>query len=120
MRRAMTSVFHEALERAFYHARIYLEQLAASPVASTSSEETLRQRLDSPLPVVGVDPATVIDELVAGVAGGLTQSGSGRFFGWVMGGAVPAALAADMLAVAWDQAPAVRAISPAAAVVEDV
>ena len=44
----------------------------------------------------------------------------GRFFGWVIGGAVPSALAADWLAAAWDQAAGLYAAGPAAAVVEEV
>jgi glutamate/tyrosine decarboxylase-like PLP-dependent enzyme len=54
------------------------------------------------------------------VEGGLTGSAGGRFFGWVIGGAVPAAVAADWLTAAWDQNAAVYATSPAASVVEEV
>ncbi len=64
-------------------------------------------------------PDRVIDELVAGVEGGLLDSASGRFYGWVIGGALPAAVAADFLTTAWDQNAAIVATSPAAAVVEE-
>src|SRR5262245_63957344 len=47
-------------------------------------------------------------------------STSGRFFGWVIGGTLPVALAADWLTAAWDQNGASSASSPAAAVVEEI
>ena len=50
----------------------------------------------------------------------MLPSGSGRFFGFVFGGAIPAALAADWLTVAWDQNAGLYAAAPAAAVVEKV
>src|SRR6185295_10688147 len=47
-------------------------------------------------------------------------SAGGRFFGWVIGGALPAALGADWLTTAWDQNAGLYACGPAAAVVEEV
>jgi glutamate/tyrosine decarboxylase-like PLP-dependent enzyme len=76
--------------------------------------------LARPLPDDSVDAAQVIDDLVAGVAGGVLGSASGRFFGWVIGGSLPAALAADWLASTWDQNAAIYACGPAAAVMEEV
>ena len=63
---------------------------------------------------------TVIDELVRDAEGGLMGSGNGRFFGWVIGGTLPVALAADWLTSTWDQNAASNVTAPAEAVVEQV
>ncbi|MCM3882863.1 pyridoxal-dependent decarboxylase [Frankia sp. R82] len=77
-------------------------------------------RLDEPLPEAPHDPVAVIDALVEAVGDGLTATGSPRFFGYVVGGTLPAALAADLLAVVWDQNAALASLSPAASAVEQV
>ena len=102
------------------HALAYLDQLDSRSVSATATLEQLRARLTRPLADDGVDASRVIDELVADVDGGLTGSGGGRFFAWVIGGSVPAALAADWLTSAWDQNAGIYACSPAAGVVEEV
>lgn len=94
--------------------------MAEAPVGATLTLEQLRARLDQPLPDGGRDPGAVIDELVQNVEGGLTRSTGGRFFAWVIGGSVPAALAADWLTSTWDQNAGMFAVAPAAAVVEEV
>ncbi len=77
-------------------------------------------RLDDRLPAGPSDPVAVVDALVEAVGGGLTATGSPRFFGYVVGGTLPAALAADLLAVVWDQNAALASLSPAASAVETV
>jgi glutamate/tyrosine decarboxylase-like PLP-dependent enzyme len=67
------------------------------------------------LPDEGAEALEVIEELIAGVEPGLVATPSGRFFGWVIGGALPAALAADWLTSAWDQNGVLLTSSPAAA-----
>ncbi|UJW31061.1 pyridoxal-dependent decarboxylase [Saccharothrix sp. AJ9571] len=98
----------------------YLTALDRGPVGHRSSREELRAALDGPVPEDGAEPVRVVEELVRDVAGGLLGSAGGRFFGWAIGGTVPAALAADWLTSAWDQNAALYACSPAAAVVEEV
>ena len=67
-----------------------------------------------------MDSLTVVDELIAGAEPGLVAMPSGRFFGWVIGGGLPAALAADWLTSTWDQNAGLLASSPAAAGLERV
>lgn len=114
------SPFDRALARAVVHAQEHLGSLDEGPVAARASLETLRARLAKPLNGAPMAPDIVIDELVADTAGGLTGSASGRFFGWVIGGSLPAALAADWLTAAWDQNAAAYACAPAESVIEEV
>lgn len=108
------------LSLAQQHAFSFLNNLDRAPVGATVDVETLRQQLNKPLTDSGLPPEQVITELVRDVGGGLLGSAGGRFFGWVIGGAVPAALAADWLTATWDQNGALYATSPAAAMVEEV
>jgi glutamate/tyrosine decarboxylase-like PLP-dependent enzyme len=62
----------------------------------------------------------VVTELVEWAEPGLAATGSGRFYGFVIGGAQPAALAADWLTSTWDQNAALRSLSPAAAAAETI
>jgi glutamate/tyrosine decarboxylase-like PLP-dependent enzyme len=68
----------------------------------------------------GIDAVQVIDDLVAATAGGQMGNAGGRFFAWVIGGTLPAALAADWLTSAWDQNAGLYAPAPASAVLEEV
>jgi glutamate/tyrosine decarboxylase-like PLP-dependent enzyme len=67
-----------------------------------------------------MEPREVVADLVAAADPGVVASGSGRFFGFVIGGANPAALAADWLTSAWDQNAGLYVLGPAASVVEEV
>src|SRR5215470_11592900 len=67
-----------------------------------------------------MEPKGVINELVRDTDRGILRSSSGRFFGWVIGGALPVALAADWLTSAWDQNAASNLTAPAEAVVEEI
>jgi glutamate/tyrosine decarboxylase-like PLP-dependent enzyme len=114
------SIFRGALAAAWRHALSYLQALNESPLAATVDLHTLRRRLGKPFIDEGIAPEQVITELVGDVEGGIIGSTGGRFFGWVIGGALPAALAADWLTSVWDQNAALYACGPAAAVVEEV
>lgn len=109
-----------ALARATQHAVSYLSSLDDASVATTVPLAELRRRFAIPLPDAGVDPVTVIDDLARDTEGGLLGSAGGRFYGWVIGAGLPAALAADWLTATWDQNAGLYACGPAAAVVEEV
>ena len=114
------SVYHEALGVAVERALAHLENLDRAPVGAVVDAATLRARLAKPLAHEGLPPEQVINELADDVRGGIIGSAGGRFYGWVIGGSVPAALGTDWLTSAWDQNAALYATSPAAAVVEEV
>lgn len=109
-----------ALDSAHRHAVKYIGELNSGRVGASASLERLRELLGRPLADGGCEPERVIDELVTDAADGLHRSSGGRFFGWVIGGAVPSALAADWLTSTWDQNSGMYSVAPAAAVVEEV
>lgn len=115
-----SSTVRQVLEQTAQHALHYLENLEQSPIAATSTLTELRLRLSRPLSDNGCEPLQVIDDLVADSAGGILGSAGGRFFAWVIGGVLPAALAADWLTSTWDQNAAIYACGPAEAVIEEV
>jgi glutamate/tyrosine decarboxylase-like PLP-dependent enzyme len=112
--------FREPLQRAVRHALAHIENLDALPVAATAPLETLRARLARPLADDGAAAEEVIDELVRDTEGGIVGSAGGRFYSWVVGGCVPAALAADWLTSTWDQNAGIYVAGPAAALVEEI
>ena len=112
-------VYAAALDRAWVHARSWLASLPDRRVPPRSGADELRQRLGGPLPDGPSEPAEVVDLLAGLVEPGLTAMPSGRFFGWVTGGTLPAALAADWLVSAWDQNSHLRFAAPGTVAAEE-
>jgi glutamate/tyrosine decarboxylase-like PLP-dependent enzyme len=106
------------LQRAAAVAADYRASLPDRPVQAPADPDTVLAAFSGPLPRKGTPPAQVVDELVAAAEGGLMTSAGPRYFGFVVGGALPAATAADMLAVGWDQCGFNDALSPAATAAE--
>jgi glutamate/tyrosine decarboxylase-like PLP-dependent enzyme len=112
--------FQGPLSAALHHAIDHLTPASASSVAATADLATLRTKLSFPLDDSGRDATEIIEDLIKAVEGGIIDSAGPRFFGWVIGGSLSAALAADWLTSAWDQNAGLYATSPAAAVVEEI
>jgi glutamate/tyrosine decarboxylase-like PLP-dependent enzyme len=98
----------------------YLDSLPERAVGPTASLAELRAALGGELPRAGEAADAVIERLAAGADPGLMASAGPRFFGFVVGATLPAALAADWLASAWDQNAGLYVLAPAAAVAEEV
>jgi glutamate/tyrosine decarboxylase-like PLP-dependent enzyme len=108
------------LETAARLARQYLATLNTRPVGARASHAELRAALGGPLAQDGLDPEQVVVDLARAADPGLVASAGPRYFGFVIGGSLPAALAADWLVSAWDQDAGLYVLGPAAAVVEEV
>jgi glutamate/tyrosine decarboxylase-like PLP-dependent enzyme len=112
--------YPQLLTRVTGHALRWLDELPERPNRVATTTAQLLEQLGGPLPDKGEDPAATLDALVAAAEPGLLPSPGPRFFGWVTGGSLPAAMAADLMAVVWDQNAVLRESSPAATVAERV
>ena len=107
------------LNRTAQIAEEYLATVADRRVAASLDYEDMLAALDGPLPELGEDAEDVLEAL-AGLEPGMMATAGPRYFGFVTGGALPVAVAADWLVSTWDGPHFGRVISPAGAAVEDV
>ena len=98
----------------------FLESLDARPVLPDVDHDALRVAIARPLQDGPIEPGEVLEQLVADADPGIAGMPGGRWFGFVLGGSLPAALAADWMTSAWDQNAGLFAPAPAAAIAEDV
>jgi glutamate/tyrosine decarboxylase-like PLP-dependent enzyme len=98
----------------------FLATLDERPVRASATRAELLAGLGGPLPETGEDPATVLEHLAREAEPGVVGMAGPRYFGFVIGGSLPAALAADWLTSTWDQNAGVYAAGPSASVVEEV
>jgi glutamate/tyrosine decarboxylase-like PLP-dependent enzyme len=110
----------ELLGETASYAADFLEGLPDRRVTPSAGVEELRAALGGPLPEAPTDPREVVAHLAAAADPGVIAIPGGRYFGFVIGGAVPAALAADWLSSTWDQNAGLYVAGPSAAVVEEV
>ncbi len=112
--------FSLLLQRAHQHAAEYLQRLPERPVVQSATREELLSALRTPLSVSGEQPESILDLLGAQAHAGTTACASPRYFGFVIGGSLPVALAADWMLSSWDQNAGIYVISPLVSVLEDV
>ena len=105
--------YERPLAHAAEHARAWLESVAERPVGPRATATELLAGFGGPLPLEPSPPEDVVDLLAALAEPGLMAMQSSRFFGWVIGGTLPAALGADWLVSAWDQNAGMRFATPA-------
>jgi glutamate/tyrosine decarboxylase-like PLP-dependent enzyme len=112
--------YERVLEVAVERAQRYLAEAPDRPVREAASVDELRSLLDAELPQDGEDPAKVVESLAEAAEPGLIALASPRYFGFVIGGTLPAALGADWLVSAWDQIASLYVCGPSASVAEEV
>jgi glutamate/tyrosine decarboxylase-like PLP-dependent enzyme len=108
-----------ALDAAHAAAMRFLGGVNERPVGAKLDAAALRARLGGPLPEEGEPATQVVERLAREADPGLVATAGPRFFGFVIGGSLPAAVGADWLTTAWDQNAGLFVLSPAAAVVEE-
>lgn len=112
--------FDGPLDAAAAAAKRWLKSLDQRPVGAEVDGLAMLEAFDEPLAFKG-EPAELVVALLAERAGpGLMATGSGRFHAWVVGGALPAAIAADWLVSSWDQNAAMSGNAPAVCAIEQV
>ncbi len=112
----MKELLTDASERAVR----YVSGIGARRVAPVPDETARLDAFREPIPEDPCDPAVVLAMLDEIGSEATVASTGGRYFGFVTGGTLPAALAANWLAAAWDQNAALSAMSPVAATLEAV
>jgi glutamate/tyrosine decarboxylase-like PLP-dependent enzyme len=116
---AEIELMSKALDFAHRAASAWIDGLDTRSVAARATLEELTAAFRGPLPERGCPPEDVLAWLTQHANDGMLGTASGRFFAWVIGGAIEAALAADWLVATWDQNAALYVCGPAAAVIED-
>lgn len=110
----------DVLRRAADLAIQFRQGLPERHVGAQTDRATLLAALGGPLPEAGTDPVEVIEQLAAAADPGIIGMSGPRYFGFVIGGSLPASVGADWLTSAWDQNAGIYAAGPAASVVEEV
>lgn len=100
---ALVDERERALQAAHTAATAFLASLPERPVWPRADLAEMVARFGGALPDSGEDAEAVVNDLAVGADPGLVAIPGGRFFGFVIGGTLPAPLAADWLVSTWDQ-----------------
>lgn len=117
---AVGNIYRDVLWVASKHSQKWLDSIPFRGVNPKKNANQIKEDLGLDLPDDPTDPSLVIERLAEVGEAGLMSMGSGRFFGWVVGGTLPAALGADWLVSAWDQNNASRVATPTTAATEEI
>ena len=112
--------YAEVLDRAHRLAIDHLDSIPDAAVGVAPDLEELRAALGGQLSEGGKDGVSVLEHLARAAEPGIVASNGPRYFGFVIGGGIPAAVGADWMTSAWDQVAGLNVCSPAAAVAEEV
>jgi glutamate/tyrosine decarboxylase-like PLP-dependent enzyme len=119
-RQELQSPTDSVLQLAAERARRYVEQVGERRVTPTQKDLAALAKFHEPFPTGPSDAHDVV-QLLDDVGSPATVATTGRrYFGFVIGGALPAVMGANWLAGAWDQNACLRVMSPVAAELEDV
>jgi glutamate/tyrosine decarboxylase-like PLP-dependent enzyme len=110
----------ELLQQAAAIARKYVQGIAERRVTPTEKDLGNLTEFREPFPNAPSDPMRILEQLDEIGSPATVATTGGRYFGFVIGGTLPASLAANWLAGAWDQNAALRVMSPVAAELEEV
>lgn len=113
-------IYVNVLGVAAKYSQKWLNSIPLRGVNPKKNANEMKFDLGTELPDGATDPSIVIEHLAKAGEAGLMAMGSGRFFGWVVGGTLPAALGADWLVSAWDQNSPSRIATPTTAAAEEI
>ena len=113
-------IYSETLAVAAKHAQLWLNTISERSINPSKNIDEILHSFGDVLPKGMTIPADVVERIAHLGEPGLMSMPSGRFFGWVIGGTLPAALGADWLVSAWDQNNAARGVTPTTAALEEI
>jgi glutamate/tyrosine decarboxylase-like PLP-dependent enzyme len=98
----------------------YSKTIADRSVAPSDADISALEKFREPYPQSPCDTRELLTLLHQAGSPATLATTSGRYFGFVIGGMVPAAMAASWLSTSWNQNVALRVMSPVAATLEEV
>src|SRR3954470_12401950 len=100
------------------YAKHYIEELPDYPVFPSPTAIQYLEKLDTPLQEESLEADAVLALLEYVGSPATVKSTGGRYYGFVTGGCLPAALSAKLMATVWDQNAAMTVMSPVASKLE--